>query len=84
MLKKLCNQVTPSKKRRKHPNYLWTGAADFEAENLVGDEPEPLEVIKWPLNKVEELLMRDDFQEARSICALLLTLKKLQEETQGE
>ena len=30
-----------SKKRRKHPNYLWTGAADFEAENLVGDIKSP-------------------------------------------
>ena len=44
-------------------------------EKLPGDEPEPLEVIKWPLHKIEELLTRDDFQEARSISALLLALK---------
>lgn len=54
-------------------------ATDLYPENLEGDEPEPLEVVKWPLSKVGELLMRDDFQEARSISALLLTLKQRQE-----
>lgn len=54
-------------------------AFDLYPEKIEGDEPEPLEVIKWPLNKVDELLARDDFQEARSIAALLLTLKALQE-----
>lgn len=53
-------------------------ATDLYPERLEGDEPEPLEVIKWPLSKVEELLMHDDFQEARSISALLLTLQKRQ------
>jgi len=54
-------------------------AFDLYPEKLEGDEPEPLEIIKWPLNKVDELLARDDFQEARGISALLLTLKALQE-----
>jgi ADP-ribose diphosphatase len=54
-------------------------AFDLYPEKLEGDEPEPLEVIKWPLNKVDELLARDDFQEARGIAALLLTLKALNE-----
>ena len=81
--------LTKLKKVSMAPSYFSSEmtlfmATDLYAEKLAGDEPEPLEVIKWPLNKVEELLMRDDFQEARSICALLLTLKKLQEETQGE
>jgi len=52
-------------------------AFDLYAEQLEGDEPEPLEVIKWPITKVDELLARDDFQEARSISALLLALKAL-------
>ena len=52
-------------------------AFDLYPEQLEGDEPEPLEVIKWPLAKVDELLDRDDFQEARSISALLLALKAL-------
>ena len=54
-------------------------AFDLYPEKLTGDEPEPLEVIKWPINKIDELLTRDDFQEARNIAALLLTLKSLKE-----
>ncbi|MEL0657606.1 ADP compounds hydrolase NudE [Psychromonas arctica] len=50
-------------------------AKDLYPESLIGDEPEPLEVIKWPLDKADELLNRDDFQEARSISALLWVLK---------
>ncbi|PKG40736.1 ADP compounds hydrolase NudE [Psychromonas sp. Urea-02u-13] len=50
-------------------------AFDLYPEQLEGDEPEPLEVIKWPLAKIDELLARDDFQEARCISALLLAMK---------
>lgn len=39
---------------------------------LPGDEPEPPEVIEWPLHAVEELLEKPDFTEARSIAALFL------------
>ena len=55
-------------------------AFDLYPEKLPGDEPEPLQIIKWPLNKVDELLTREDFQEARSISALLLALKALRED----
>lgn len=41
-------------------------------EQLPGDEPEPLEIVPWPVNKVDELLAQDDFTEARSVAALLL------------
>lgn len=54
-------------------------AFDLYPEQLEGDEPEPLEVIKWPIAKIDELLARDDFQEARSIAALLLAIKALKE-----
>lgn len=39
---------------------------------LPGDEPEPPEVIEWPLHAVKELLEKPDFTEARSIAALFL------------
>lgn len=39
---------------------------------LAGDEPEPPEVIEWPLSASQELLERPDFTEARSIAALFL------------
>lgn len=39
---------------------------------LPGDEPEPPEVVEWPLQATEELLEKPDFTEARSIAALFL------------
>jgi len=54
-------------------------AEGLYAETLPGDEPEPLEVIKWPVHDVDSLLAREDFVEARSIAALLL-LQKWREE----
>ncbi len=47
-------------------------AQDLYPEKLEGDEPEAIEVIKWPLAKVDELLERDDFSEARSVAAIYL------------
>ncbi len=52
-------------------------AFNLYPEKLQGDEPEPLEVIKWPIANIDELLERDDFQEARNIAALLLALKTI-------
>lgn len=48
-------------------------------ERLEGDEPEPLELIRWPLAQSEELLKRNDFTEARCIAALFLVKKWLKE-----
>ncbi len=50
-------------------------ADDLSPSKLPGDEPEPLEVITWPTNKISELLERDDFTESRSIAALSLLTK---------
>lgn len=47
-------------------------AQDLYLSPLVGDEPEPLDVIEWPLEAVQELLERPDFTESRSIAALFL------------
>ncbi len=54
-------------------------AEQLYIEKLVGDEPEPLEVVKWPIEKVDSLLEQHDFTEARSIAALLLTLRLLEQ-----
>lgn len=48
---------------------------DLYPESLMGDEPEPLEVIKWSINDIDTLLAREDFIEARCIAALLLAEK---------
>lgn len=42
-----------------------------------GDEPEPPEVVKYPLAEVDALLERDDFSESRSIAGLLLVVREL-------
>ena len=42
-----------------------------------GDEPEPLELVKYPLAELDDLLQRDDFTEARSIAGVLLVARKL-------
>ena len=47
-------------------------ATDLYQEKLEGDEPEPLEVIAWPLANSEQLLLDKDFNDARSVAALLL------------
>ncbi|RUO78628.1 ADP compounds hydrolase NudE [Pseudidiomarina taiwanensis] len=57
-------------------------AKDLYPEQLTGDEPEPLEQVPWQLAKAEALLAQEDFTEARSIAALLMTLRHLQEDSQ--
>ncbi|MFA0415227.1 ADP compounds hydrolase NudE [Vibrio renipiscarius] len=50
---------------------------ELYVEQLLGDEPEPLEIVRWPLAQAEELLTHLDFCEARSITALMLALRYL-------
>ncbi len=52
-------------------------AQDLYPSQLVGDEPEPLEVIRWPITDIDGLLARSDFSESRSITALFLARKHL-------
>jgi ADP-ribose diphosphatase len=46
-------------------------ATDLVASTLPGDEPEPLDVVLWPLDNIPGLLAREDFKESRSIAALM-------------
>lgn len=55
-------------------------ATDLYEERLQGDEPEPIEVVPWPLARWQELLQRPDFHEARSLAALLYVQQRLQHE----
>jgi ADP-ribose diphosphatase len=47
-------------------------ATDLYAAPLPADEPEPPEVVYWPLERLDELIHGDDFREARAIAALCL------------
>lgn len=51
--------------------HLFIGKGLFP-EKLEGDEPEPLEIVPWKVNNLDELLVQPDFTEARSVAALLL------------
>lgn len=59
------------------PSYIKSGidvyiALDLYPAFLEGDEPEPLEVVEWPLANIDELVMRDDVTDGRTIAALYM------------
>jgi len=56
-------------------------ASDLYPEKLVGDEPEELEIIPWPLADLHTLVQRPDCTEGRSIAALYIARDYLQQET---
>ncbi len=45
-------------------------ATDLSADPLPGDEPEDLEQLRWPINRMWELLQRDDFIDGVNQLAL--------------
>jgi len=47
-------------------------AENLYVEKLPGDEPEELEVVAWKIADYKSLLAQPDFNEARSIAALML------------
>ncbi len=47
-------------------------ARDLYPERLPGDEPEPLELVPWRLDALDQLVMREDFSEGRSLAALFV------------
>lgn len=54
-------------------------AEGLEESWLEGDEPEPLEIVRYPLNNIEQLLMDVDFYEARNLVALYMLRDHLQQ-----
>lgn len=52
-------------------------AQDLYPERLPGDEPEPPELVRWPLERLDELIEREEFREARAIAALYLVRQRL-------
>lgn len=58
-------------------------ASDLYPHEIRGDEPEPPELVLWPLAKIEELLTHEEFYEARAIAALTLCLPQLRQRMGG-
>jgi ADP-ribose diphosphatase len=54
-------------------------ARDLYPQRLPGDEPEELEVVPWRLDRLGELVRRDDVTEGRSIAALFLVRELLRD-----
>lgn len=64
------------------PNYMTAMthvvlARELYPERLVGDEPEPLDVVPWKLSELHTLLGRPDVTEGRSIAALFIAREYL-------
>ena len=53
------------------PMYAFV-ARDLYPSVLKGDEPEPLEIVRVPLARLDELIDDDQFGDARTLAALML------------
>ena len=52
-------------------------AEDLYPERLPGDEPEELDVVPWRLDALDQLMLRDDCSEGRSLAALFIAREYL-------
>ena len=55
-------------------------ARDLYPKRLPGDEPEELEVVPWKLDRLHELILREEFSEGRSIAALFIVREWLRKQ----
>lgn len=58
-------------------------ARDLHHAPLPGDEPEPIEVVPWPLERLGELIGLPECSEARTLAALFMTRERLASEGRG-
>ena len=83
------NEYVFLKKVSLSPSYMSGGislilAKDLYPSKLEGDEPEPLEVVEWSLDQLDELYAREDFNEGRAIAALAIAEKYLKGDFAGK
>ena len=76
------NQLQTIKEMTSAPNYMGHKittvlAQDLFPYRLEGDDPEEMEVVRWPLSQLNELFAREDFSEARAIAALYMVRDQL-------
>ncbi len=53
-------------------------ATDLYPKRIPGDEPEPPEVVAWPITELDALLRNPQFNEARAMAAIWLSLPLLE------
>lgn len=71
------HRLEPLRQLCSMPNYMGYRidvilAQGLYPSRLEGDEPEPLERVSWPLARIDELAMTEEFSEGRAIAALYL------------
>ncbi|MDP2561942.1 ADP compounds hydrolase NudE [Psychrobium sp. 1_MG-2023] len=76
------SKFTKLKSLAMAPTYFGSTMHIFIAEELYeqrleGDEPEPLEVVQWPLAGIDNLMVQQDFNDARCVAALLMAQTRL-------
>lgn len=76
------NKLTWLKRMTQSPSYMGHEitvalAEDLYESSLPGDEPEPLEVLTWSLHELDDLMLREDVNEARVIAALYMAREHL-------
>ncbi len=74
---RLLDQVSLSAGYMTHTTHLVLAEALVPAQ-AEGDEPEPLEVVHWPLSDWRALVEHPDFSEGRAYAALMRTLMEKQ------
>jgi len=52
-------------------------ATSLHARRQPGDEPEPPEIVKWPIDRLDEVLERQDVSDARTLAALFIARRAL-------
>lgn len=72
----LMDSVTLAAGYMSHQTHLVL-ATDLSPSVAEGDEPEPLEVVHWPIKDWPALLEHPEFSEGRAYAALMLTLRHL-------
>ncbi|PLA74575.1 ADP compounds hydrolase NudE [Hydrogenovibrio sp. SC-1] len=72
----LLDSVTLAASYMSHQTHIIL-AEDLCPSEAEGDEPEPLEVIYWPLSDWHRLIQQPEFSEGRAYAALMLVLKRL-------
>lgn len=67
----LVRALTLSPNYMSHEAYVVV-ARDLYPETLPGDEPEPLEQVRWRIDEIDALALRGEFSEGRSLAALFV------------
>lgn len=58
-------------------------AEDLYPERLPGDEPEVMDVIPWRLDQLDQLILREDCSEGRSIASMFIVREYLRLRERG-